>query len=281
MKYTYTTPPGTLLTSSIAGLINNHQFNELPLTAAAIGYNADGPIYLDIASAPHILIAGTTGSGKSVMMHNVIVSLLYKNTPADAEFYMMDPKMVELSLYENIPIVTRCDVDPRAALATLASLHRAMMARYRILKSRGLRHASAAGMKSIYVFIDELADLMFQSKKETEKYISSLARLGRAAGIHLIIATQRPTRDILTGQIKLNIPTRIALAVPAAVDSVTILGHKGAETLRGRGDALLKLPDSINTIHFQGSFISDSELAEIIDYCERQRPKRRGILHIK
>lgn len=277
MKYTYTTPPGTLLKSNITGIINNSQFNALPLTAAAIGYNADGPIYIDIASAPHVLIAGTTGSGKSVMMHNIIVSLLYKNTPADAEFYMMDPKMVELSLYENIPIVTRCDVDPRAALATLAGLHHIMMARYKILKSRGARHASAAGMKEIYVFIDELADLMFYSKKETEKYISCIARLGRAAGIHLIIATQRPTRDILTGQIKLNIPCRVALAVPAAVDSVVILGHKGAETLRGRGDALLKLPDAINEIHFQGSFISDAELKQIIDYCERQRPKSRGL----
>ena len=278
MKYTYTTPPAALLTSNIAGCINRLEFDRMPPTAAAIGYNENGPIYIDIATAPHILIAGTTGSGKSVMMHNIIISLIYKNTPASAQFYFIDPKMVELSIYENIPLTVSCDVMPAAALSTLTAIHRIMMSRYKRMKKAGIRNAAGAGFPHIYIFIDELADLMFTSRRETEKYISSIARLGRAAGIHLIVATQRPTRDVLTGQIKLNIPCRIALAVPAAVDSVTILGHKGAESLTGRGDALLKTPESIETIHFQGCYISDTELNSIIQYCEQQRPKKKTSL---
>lgn len=276
-KYKYTTPPGALLSGSLGGCINRPEFNDLPPSAAAIGWAQDSgtPIYVDLATAPHVLIAGTTGSGKSIAMHDIITSLLYKNTPATAEMYMIDPKIVELSIYERVPVVRECITDPAAALAALQRLRRDMMKRYDDMRRHGIRNAASGGYKHIYVFIDEIADLMFTDKRETEKVISSLARLGRAAGIHLIIATQRPTRDVLTGQIKLNIPCRLALAVPAAVDSVTILGHKGAETLTGRGDSLLKRPDNIHCEHVQCAFISDTELNNVIDYCQAQRPARR------
>lgn len=279
MTYKYTTPPGSLLTGSLAAVINRPEFNNLPLSAAAIGYNADtgAPYYIDIASAPHVLIAGTTGSGKSVTMHDIIVSLIYKNTPATAEFYLIDPKMIELSLYENIPLVKRCDFTPAAALATLATLHNDMMKRYKAMRRAGVRDIAGTGYKRIYIFIDEIADLMFTNKKDTEKYISSIARLGRAAGFHIIAATQRPTRDVLTGQIKINMPARVALAMPAAVDSVTVLGHKGAETLKGRGDALIKTADSIELSHIQCAYISGDDIRKITEYCERQAPRRRGI----
>lgn len=277
MAYKYTTPPGGLLTGTLAGIINRPEFNALPLSAAAIGYNVDtgAPFYINIETAPHVLIAGTTGSGKSVTMHDIIISLIYKNTPATAEFYMVDPKMIELSLYENIPLVKRLDYTPPAALATLAALHNSMMKRYKEMRRAGMRSITGSNYKRVYIFIDEIADLMFTNKKETEKYISSIARLGRAAGYHIIAATQRPTRDVLTGQIKINMPVRIALAMPAAVDSVTVIGHKGAEALKGRGDGLLKRPDNIHCEHVQCAFISDTELNNVIDYCQAQRPARR------
>lgn len=277
MKYTYTTPPGDIISDSLADIINRTEFNHLPLSAAAIGYDVETgtPYYLDIAAAPHVLIAGATGSGKSVTMHDIIISLLYKNTPATAEFYMIDPKMIELSAYEKIPIVQKIDIMPAAALATLAKLHGRMMKRYAAMRRRGARDISQTEYKRVYIFIDELADLIFQSKKETEKYISSIARLGRAAGFHIIAATQRPTRDVLTGQIKLNMPARIALAMPAAVDSVTVLGHKGAETLRGRGDSLIKRADSITETRVQCAYIDNDSINRVIEYCAGQAPPRR------
>lgn len=283
MKYTYTTPAGSLISSSLSGCINRQEFNRSGPGCVALGWDqADGlPVYLDIAQAPHVLIAGTTGSGKSVMMHNIIISLLYKNTPADAEIYLIDPKRVELSIYSRVPLVRGCVSEPSQALQMLARLHSEMMTRYKHMKRQGFRNVAQTAYKRIYIFIDELADLMYMSKRDTEKYISSIARLGRAAGVHLIIATQRPTRDVLTGQIKLNIPARIALAVPAAVDSVTVLGHKGAERLSGRGDGLLKRPEAVQEQHIQGAFITDDELTAVIEACAEQAPKRRGILHIK
>lgn len=279
MKYTYTTPPGTLLSGSLADIINRPEFNRLPLSAAAVGYDVmtGNPYYIDIAKAPHILIAGTTGSGKSVTMHDIILSLLFKNTPATAEIYLIDPKMIELSLYKNIPLVKRCDYMPGAALATLATLHNDLMKRYKNMQRNAARDITQTNYKRVYIFIDELADLLFESKKETEKYISSIARLGRAAGFHIIAATQRPTREVLTGQIKLNMPARVALAMPAAVDSVTVLGHKGAETLRGRGDALIKTADCITEKHIQCAYASNDDIQKVIDYCARQAPKKRHI----
>ena len=279
MTYKYTTPPGGLLTGTLAGIINRPEFNALPLSAAAIGYNVDtgAPFYINIETAPHVLIAGTTGSGKSVTMHDIIISLIYKNTPAAAEFYMMDPKMIELSLYENIPLVKRLDYTPPAALATLATLHNDMMKRYKAMRRAGMRSITGSDYKRVYIFIDEIADLMFTNKKETEKYISSIARLGRAAGYHIIAATQRPTRDVLTGQIKINMPVRIALAMPAAVDSVTVIGHKGAETLKGRGDSLIKTGDSIELNHIQCAYAGNDEIKKVIEYCIRQRPRKNSI----
>lgn len=279
MTYKYITPPGSLLTGTLSAIINRPEFNSLPLSAAAIGYDVDtgAPYYIDIASAPHVLIAGTTGSGKSVTMHDIILSLLFKNTPATAEFYLIDPKMIELSLYENIPLVKRCDFTPAAALATLATLHNDMMKRYKAMRRAGLRDIAGSNYKRVYIFIDEIADLMFTNKKDTEKYISSIARLGRAAGFHIIAATQRPTRDVLTGQIKINMPARVALAMPAAVDSVTVLGHKGAETLKGRGDSLIKTGDSIELNHIQCAYAGNDEIQKVIEYCARQAPRKKSI----
>lgn len=276
MKYTYTTPPGNLIKENLNGIINRKEFNAMPASGAAMGWTSNGePIYLDIASAPHVLIAGSTGSGKSVLMHNMILSILFKNTPATAEIYLIDAKRIELSLYSGVPLVKDIITDPVDALQLLKALRAEMMNRYQAMEKARQRNAIAAGYKRIYVFIDELADLIYESKRETEKYISSIARLGRAAGIHLIIATQRPTRDVLTGQIKLNMPCRIALAVPAAVDSITILGHKGAEMLNGRGDALLMTTGCHDEIRFQSAYTSDADIISVVDYCSRQGPQKR------
>jgi len=243
-------------------------FNSASRTTCAAGIDTDNnPVTIDIATAPHVLIAGTTGSGKSVLLNSMICSLLYKITPATGQLLMIDPKQVELSIYERLPHLYRPIIKGvPEAIQALADLCGEMDRRYKYMSKHGAKSVADTDLPRIYCVIDELADLMLTSKKTVENYIIRIAQLGRAAGIHLIIATQRPTVNIITGLIKANIPTKIALAVSNVSDSVTILNHGGAEKLTGRGDAIIKAPDSITEKRFQALFTPDTDIHAIVNY---------------
>ena len=224
-------------------------------------------VVLSVAEMPHMLIAGATGSGKSVLLNSIIVSMLLRSFPHDVQFAMIDPKKVELSKYEGLPHLARPVVKNHAdAIALLDDVCLEMDDRYTAMAAKGVKKASDLGLPSLVVVIDELADLMLTSKYECEQSIIRIAQLGRAAGIHLIIATQRPTVNVITGLIKSNIPCKIALQTASVRDSITILDHKGAESLTGKGDALLKLPDRVEEIRFQSAYISDKDIENVVNY---------------
>lgn len=225
------------------------------------------PIGIDIEMMPHVLIAGATGSGKSVLLNSIISSVLFNSFPTECQFVMLDPKKVELSIYDGLPhLPTPVAKDPGTSVLYLKTLCGIMDERYTTMSRKGAKKASEAGLVPIVVVIDELADLMLTSRYEAEEYIVRLAQLGRAAGIHLIIATQRPTVNVITGLIKSNIPCRIALQTASMRDSMNILDHKGAEMLTGKGDALLKLPDRVEEIRFQSAFIDTEDIECIVKY---------------
>ena len=235
-------------------------------------------VVIDMIKAPHILIAGTTGSGKSVLLNSMIVSLLYKATPAQAEFIMIDPKAVELTNYSRLPHLRRPIIsDMREAADALKMAVDEMESRYKILAAEGVKalEEKPGLFPRLYVVIDELADLMLTHKNEVENYITRIAGKGRASGIHLIIATQRPSTNVITGLIKANIPTKIALSVANTADSMTMLNHGGAEKLTGRGDAIIKTPDSITERRLQAAFTPDSDIKNIVEYYTNSNPKRR------
>lgn len=246
-----------------------HTFNNYkPHLRTCLGCTADNDsLVLSVGDMPHILIAGATGSGKSVLLNSMIVSMLYSCTPATMQFVMIDPKKVELSKYEGLPHL-QCPVvkDHSSAISVLESVCNEMDRRYSAMAAAGVKKASEIGEFSLVVVIDELADLMLTSKYECEQSIIRIAQLGRAAGIHLIIATQRPTVNVITGLIKSNIPCKIALQTSSIRDSITILDHKGAESLTGKGDALLKLPDRVEEIRFQSAYINDADIENVVHY---------------
>ena len=248
--------------------IYSRVYNDCNRSTACIGVDSSNNVtLLDVAKAPHILIAGTTGSGKSVLLNSLICSLLYKETPQTAKFIFIDPKQVEMSLYKGLPHLYKPIVkDVPGAVETLKELCQEMDARYKWLSGQGLKNIEQTHLTRIYCVIDELADLMLQSKKSVETYIIRIAQLGRACGIHLIIATQRPTTNIITGLIKANIPCKIALAVSNTSDSMTILNHGGAEKLTGRGDAIIKKPDSITETRFQAFYTPDKDIINIVNH---------------
>lgn len=241
--------------------------NMKPLTAC-LGCDCNNQsVVLSVADMPHILIAGATGSGKSVLLNSIIVSLFAFTFPHNVQFAMIDPKKVELSKYEGLPHLARPVVKNHAdAIALLDDVCLEMDDRYTAMAAKGVKKASDLGLPSLVVVIDELADLMLTSKYECEQSIIRIAQLGRAAGIHLIIATQRPTVNVITGLIKSNIPCKIALQTASVRDSITILDHKGAESLTGKGDALLKLPDRVEEIRFQSAYISDKDIENVVNY---------------
>ena len=224
-------------------------------------------LVLSVGDMPHILIAGATGSGKSVLLNSMIVSMLFSCTPTMMQFVMIDPKKVELSKYEGLPHLA-CPIvkNHSDAVQVLENVCAEMDNRYNRMAAEGFKKASDMGLPSLVVVIDELADLMLTSKYECEQSIIRIAQLGRAAGIHLIIATQRPTVNVITGLIKSNIPCKIALQTSSIRDSITILDHKGAESLTGKGDALLKLPDRVEEIRFQSAYISDTDIESVVNY---------------
>lgn len=256
-----------------------------PITFA-VGKNLEGKrIMSDIAKMPHMLIAGATGSGKSVCINTLIMSILYKADPKDVKMIMIDPKVVELSVYNGIPHLLRDVVtDPKEAAAALNWAVKEMMDRYNLFKELGVRNIKGYNdkllkmdedergtyekMPYMVVIVDEFADLMMVASKEVEHAIQRLAQLARAAGIHLVLATQRPSVKVITGNIKANIPSRVAFAVSSAVDSRTILDIGGAENLLGNGDMLFMPSGAPSPERVQGAFVSDDEVSAVVDYIK-------------
>ena len=245
-----------------------------------IGGNA---IVTDIAKMPHGLIAGATGSGKSVCINSIIMSILYKATPEEVKLLMIDPKVVELGIYNGIPhLLVPVVTDPRKASGALGWAVTEMEKRYKMFADRGVRNIEGYNkfvdelgdpeiekMPHIVIIIDELADLMITAPKEVEDSINRIAAKARAAGMHLIVATQRPSVDVITGVIKANIPTRIAFAVSSQVDSRTILDTAGAEKLLGRGDMLFRFATSPKPSRIQGCFVSDEEVEAVVEFIKK------------
>lgn len=233
-------------------------------------------IAIDIAAAPHVMIAGTTGSGKSVLLHSIILSMIYYYTANRLNLLMIDPKQTQLTKYEGIPhLVMPVITDCYAAQRQLHNACAVMDNRYKSMRAAGVRTIDKTDFPRLVIVIDEFADLMMQAGGEgsqLERDIIRLAQLGREAGIHLIIATQRPSKEVLTGLIRANIPCKIALKTSSVRESVVILDHKGAETLTGQGDALLKLSTQVEEIRFQSAYTDDDDIFAIVDYW-----KTRGV----
>ena len=251
--------------------------------SVALGKDVSGEaMFTRIDKTPHLLIAGSTGSGKSVCVNTIITSILLKNKPDKVKLIMIDPKMVELSIYDGIPhLLTSVVTDPLKAADVLHKVVLEMESRYREFARTRVRNIEGYNkiaekdpdykeLPDIVVIIDELADLMMVSSKEVEESIARIAQKARAAGIHMIIATQRPSVDVITGVIKTNIPSRIAFAVSSSVDSRTILDKSGAETLLGKGDMLYLSADSSKPVRIQGAFLSDDEVEKVVDFVKSQ-----------
>ena len=268
---------------SIHSVIGSKNFTDSKSKISfAVGKDISGECIIgDIGKLPHLLIAGTTGSGKSVCTNTIITSLLYKATPDEARLIMVDPKMVELGIYNGIPhLLIPVVTDPKKAAGALQWAVTEMMKRYRTFSEVGVRKleeynalaARTEGMEkmpAIVVIIDELADLMLVAAKEVEESIVRVAQMGRAAGMHLVIATQRPSADVITGLMKANIPSRIAFAVASAMESRIILDTQGAEKLVGRGDMLFAPLGNGKPTRVQGCFISDAEVASVVDFVKK------------
>ncbi len=241
---------------------------------ATIGITSNNQrLSLDITKLPHLLIAGATGSGKSVLLNTIITSLLLRNNVPDFRLVLLDPKRVELSAYKDIPqLLCPIATTPEACLNALLQTQGNMRYRYQEMERLGIKQIDDLYEEGEYipphtvVVIDELSELMLYKPKQTEEVIKSIAQLGRAAGIHLIVATQRPTVDVITGGIKANIPARIALTTASGMDSRTILDTMGAEKLTGRGDALYKAPDKVNLTRFQVAYTEQEDIDKICEY---------------
>ena len=243
----------------------------------ALGKNISGiPIVGDLASMPHLLIAGTTGSGKSVCINTIILSLLYRHAPDKCKFILIDPKMLELSTYEGIPHLL-CPVitEAKKAASVLGWVVKEMENRYKLMTKEGVRNIDgynakhALSMPYIVVVVDEMSDLMLVAGKEIENYIQKLSQMARAAGIHIIMATQRPSVDVITGTIKANFPTRISFQVTSKIDSRTILGEQGAEQLLGKGD-MLYMSSANRIVRIHAPFVSDNEIEKVNNYLRSQ-----------
>ena len=238
----------------------------------------------DMTKMPHLLVAGSTGSGKSICINSIIISLLLKHTPSELKFIMVDPKMVELIVYNNIPhLLTPVVTELERVVSSLKWAVREMERRYKVFAKGGFRNLDSymqAARKRpdleplpyIVVIIDELADLMMLAPDEVETLICRLAQMARATGIHLIIATQRPSVDVVTGLIKANFPSRIAFAVTSQIDSRVILDTPGAEQLLGRGDMLYLAADAAKPVRIQGTFVSDAEVEQVVRFWRSQAP---------
>ena len=262
----------------LSEILSNSNFTKkeikLPI---ALGKNISGiPVVGDLASMPHLLIAGTTGSGKSVCINTIILSLLYRHAPEKCKFILIDPKMLELSTYEGIPHLL-CPVitEAKKAASVLGWVVKEMENRYRLMTKEGVRNIDSYNAKHslampyIVVVVDEMSDLMLVAGKEIENYIQKLSQMARAAGIHIIMATQRPSVDVITGTIKANFPTRISFQVTSKIDSRTILGEQGAEQLLGKGD-MLYMSSANRIVRIHAPFVSDNEIEKVNNYLRGQ-----------
>jgi S-DNA-T family DNA segregation ATPase FtsK/SpoIIIE len=262
----------------LSEILNNSDFKKkeikLPI---ALGKSISGkPIVGDLASMPHLLIAGTTGSGKSVCINTIILSLLYRHTPDRCKFILIDPKMLELSTYEGVPhLICPVITEAKKAASVLGWVVKEMESRYRLMTKEGVRNIDGYNAKHklpmpyIVVVVDEMSDLMLVAGKEIENYIQKLSQMARAAGIHIIMATQRPSVDVITGTIKANFPTRISFQVTSKIDSRTILGEQGAEQLLGKGD-MLYMSSANRIIRIHAPFVSDNEIEKINNFLRSQ-----------
>jgi S-DNA-T family DNA segregation ATPase FtsK/SpoIIIE len=285
----------------LSEIIGSKVYNDMgAILTVALGKDISGqPMVADLAKMPHLLVAGTTGSGKSVGLNAMILSLIYKSTPDQVRLIMVDPKMLELSIYEGIPhLLAPVVTDMKHAANALNWCVGEMDRRYRLMAAVGVRNlagfnkvvldARKAGepltnpfsitpeeperiepMPYIVVVVDELADLMMVVGKKVEELIARLAQKARAAGIHLILATQRPSVDVITGLIKANVPTRIAFQVSSKIDSRTILDQMGAETLLGMGDMLYLAPGTGLPVRVHGAFVADGEVHKVVEYLKK------------
>ncbi len=262
----------------LSEILNNPDFKKkdikLPI---ALGKSISGkPIVGDLFSMPHLLIAGTTGSGKSVCINTIILSLLYRHTPDKCKFILIDPKMLELSTYEGIPHLL-CPVitEAKKAASVLGWVVKEMESRYKLMTKEGVRNIDGYNVKHklpmpyIVVVVDEMSDLMLVAGKEIENYIQKLSQMARAAGIHIIMATQRPSVDVITGTIKANFPTRISFQVTSKIDSRTILGEQGAEQLLGKGD-MLYMSSANRIVRIHAPFVSDNEIEKVNNFLRSQ-----------
>ncbi len=263
-------------------IIETEEFvNHKSKLALALGKNVAGEaVIADVAKMPHVLIAGSTGSGKSVCINTLITSILYKAKPNEVKLLMVDPKVVELSVYNGIPhLLIPVVTDPKKAAGALSWAVQEMVNRYSLFAEKGVRdikgynaaiekEGGTGKLPQIVIIIDELADLMMVAAKEVEDAICRLAQMARAAGMHLVIATQRPSVDVITGIIKANIPSRIAFAVSSQVDSRTILDTAGAEKLLGKGDMLFYPSGAPKPTRVQGSYVADEEVEKIVDFLK-------------
>ena len=262
----------------LSEIISSNDFSKknikLPI---ALGKSISGlPITGDLSSMPHLLIAGTTGSGKSVCINTIILSLLYRHPPEKCKFILIDPKMLELSTYEGIPHLL-CPVitEAKRAASVLGWVVKEMESRYRLMTRVGVRNIDGynekhkVSMPYIVVIVDEMSDLMLVAGKEIENYIQKLSQMARAAGIHIIMATQRPSVDVITGTIKANFPTRISFQVTSKIDSRTILGEQGAEQLLGKGDMLF-MSSANRIVRIHAPYVSENEIEKINNFLRNQ-----------
>ena len=266
-------------TITIKELLSDENFkntsHKIPL---CIGKDISGNIeVIDLSKTPHLLVAGTTGSGKSVFINTLLASILYKFSPRDLRLILIDPKMLELSVYNDIAhLLTPVVTEPKKAIIALKWVCKEMERRYSLMNEEntrsleGYNHKSVEKLPYIVVFIDEMADLMMTAGKEVEHYVQRLAQMARACGIHLVMATQRPSVDIITGSIKANFPSRISFQVASKYDSRTVLGEIGAEQLLGNGDMLMS-KNGANIIRYQSAFISDNEVNKLIKEIKRSQ----------
>lgn len=265
-------------------VLDSKEFKEYNSKLAfALGKDISGQnVVADIAKMPHLLVAGATGSGKSVCINSLIISLLFKASPNEVKLLMVDPKVVELGIYNGIPhLLIPVVTDPKKAAGALNWAVQEMVNRYKLFADRGVRDIKGYNallakngeteiLPHIVIIIDELADLMMVAPNDVEDAICRLAQMARAAGMHLVIATQRPSVDVITGVIKANIPSRIAFAVSSQVDSRTIIDMAGAEKLLGKGDMLFYPVGASKPIRVKGAFVSDGEVERVVEYIKSQ-----------
>ena len=278
-------PNATYETIYLREILDSELFQKAasPLTIALGKDIVGNPFVTDLKKLPHLLIAGTTGSGKSVGINAMILSLLYRNSPDTLRMIMVDPKMLEFSIYNDIPhLLTPVITKPKQAIAALANTVAEMERRYLMMSKTKTKNIEGYNQKAkeegfeplpfIVVVIDELADLMMTGGKDVEVSIARLAQMARASGIHLIVATQRPSVDVITGLIKANLPSRISYRVGSKIDSKVILDAQGADSLLGRGDMLFTPPGSVGLVRLHAPFSSEKEIEKIVEFLKDQRP---------